>query len=216
MTRRPDALLLVAVLASGYFALPTPRGAQQRPERAASEAVWDLPASPARPDVAALREAPEPSQSGLGFAQPRPQRRETWTPTAPAPQSRGYRETIPHPQVAKPRATTRPKAPRSGPTDRTQAKYGVPWLVRAGLASHMGGGYPSGYLALPHGPGWLARICGAGDCVVMASNDAGPSLARQREGRIADLSVTTFEKVCGVPSSLGLCEVSVTILGKAK
>lgn len=105
--------------------------------------------------------------------------------------------------------------PAASAKDRTEAKYGVPWLTRSGIASHMGSGFPSGYLALPHGPGWRARICGAGDCVTMVSNDAGPALFEQRAGRIADLSVAVFQRVCGVPASMGLCNVSVTILGKA-
>lgn len=80
----------------------------------------------------------------------------------------------------------------------------------------MGSGYPSSYLALPMGPGYLARICGAHSCVTMRSTDAGPDLAMQRAGRIADLSVAVFEEVCGVPASVGLCPVSVAILGRSK
>ena len=79
-----------------------------------------------------------------------------------------------------------------------------------GTASTYGPGY-DGYLALPIGPGHRVRICGAGGCVVAVSNDAGPSLAMQRLGRIVDLDVATFERVCGVPWTRGLCRVSVTV-----
>lgn len=111
---------------------------------------------------------------------------------------------------------TRSVAPRTGgcKVGCTDPRYGVPWLTRSGIASHMSSGYPSGYLALPHGPGWTARICGAGGCVTMTSNDAGPALYLQRQGRIADLSVAVFESVCGVPASAGLCPVSVSIVGR--
>ena len=77
-----------------------------------------------------------------------------------------------------------------------------------GTASTYGPGY-DGYLALPSGPGHRVRICGAGGCIVRVSNDAGPSLAMQRLGRIVDLSVADFEAVCGVPWTRGLCRVSV-------
>lgn len=86
----------------------------------------------------------------------------------------------------------------------------------SGIASHMGAGFPAGYLALPIGPGYFVRICGAGGCVEMRSTDAGPDLAMQREGRVADLSVAVFVKVCGVPAGLGLCQVSVTVIGRAR
>jgi hypothetical protein len=32
----------------------------------------------------------------------------------------------------------------------------------------------------------------------------------QRRGRVADLDVATFELVCGVPWTVGLCRVTVT------
>lgn len=69
--------------------------------------------------------------------------------------------------------------------------------------------YGSGYLALPQGPGHRVRICGAGGCLVMTSNDAGPSKGMQREGRIADIGVESWEHICGLPRSRGLCRVTV-------
>ena len=83
-----------------------------------------------------------------------------------------------------------------------------------GTASHVGYGYGRLYLALPEHrwgrPGIRVRICGAGGCIDRTSTDAGPSLAMQRAGRIADLNAWDFETVCGIPASRGLCTVTVT------
>ena len=78
----------------------------------------------------------------------------------------------------------------------------------SGIASTYGPGW-DGWLALPQGPGVRVRICGSGGCVVRTSTDAGPSLALQRAGRIVDLDVPTFELVCGVAWTAGLCWVEV-------
>ncbi|MHB8398401.1 MAG: hypothetical protein ACYDCI_05630 [Candidatus Limnocylindrales bacterium] len=82
-----------------------------------------------------------------------------------------------------------------------------------GTASNMGPSWPASYLALPEGRGWRVRICGAGGCATMTSTDAGPDLAMQRLGRVADLSVETFSAICGVPWWFGLCEVTIVVLG---
>ena len=106
------------------------------------------------------------------------------------------------------RAVPRPAAVRlRAAVSPTVSKAGVPEST-TGTASTYGPGF-DGYLALPSGPGHKVRICGAGGCVVAVSNDAGPSLAMQRQGRIVDLDVATFERVCGVPWTRGLCHVSV-------
>ena len=78
-----------------------------------------------------------------------------------------------------------------------------------GLASWMPPRYGARYLALPQGPGHRVRICGKGGCLTMTSTDAGPSLASQRAGRVADIGVLAFERICGVNRSVGLCKVSV-------
>lgn len=72
-------------------------------------------------------------------------------------------------------------------------------------------------MALPEGPGWRFNVCGAGGCRDLVSHDAGPDKAMQREGRIVDLPVGAFEHVCGVSSwrTIGVCPVTVTILGRA-
>jgi hypothetical protein len=81
--------------------------------------------------------------------------------------------------------------------------------VIRGTASYMGPAFPASYLALPRGPGITVRICGAGGCVTMRSTDAGPDLAMQRLGRVADLSNWAWLRVCGEPLSAGLCRVTV-------
>lgn len=93
---------------------------------------------------------------------------------------------------------------------------GIDTVVRSGLASWMPERYGSTYLALPDGPGLRVRICGPGDCVVMVSNDAGPDLAMQRRGRVADIAVGVWERVCGVSRALGLCPVSVVVMGRVR
>lgn len=85
-------------------------------------------------------------------------------------------------------------------------------LVRTGIATTYGPGW-DGWIAWPDGPGWRLRICGPSACTVRVSNDAGPSLAGQRMGRVIDLDVSTFELVCGVPWRRGYCDVSVQVLG---
>jgi len=68
--------------------------------------------------------------------------------------------------------------------------------------------YGANYLALPGGRGLHVRICAA-MCLHLVSNDAGPDLAMQREGRVADIGVLNWERICGVPRSRGLCRVTV-------
>lgn len=81
--------------------------------------------------------------------------------------------------------------------------------VVRGIASRMGLGFPPSYLALPGGRGATVTVCGAGGCATIRSTDAGPDLAMQRAGRVADLSDAVWARVCGLPLSAGLCRVSV-------
>jgi hypothetical protein len=78
-----------------------------------------------------------------------------------------------------------------------------------GKASWMPERFGANYLALPGGPGIRVTICGQ-RCLVMTSTDAGPSKAMQRAGRIADIGVRSWEYICGVPRSVGLCPIMVT------
>lgn len=78
-----------------------------------------------------------------------------------------------------------------------------------GVASWMPERYGARYLALPEGAGHRVTVCGAAACVTMTSNDAGPSLAMQRKGRIVDLGVKAWEYVTGLPRSRGIAWVAV-------
>ncbi|HTR71886.1 MAG TPA: hypothetical protein VMH41_16875 [Mycobacteriales bacterium] len=86
---------------------------------------------------------------------------------------------------------------------------------RRGIASTYGPKYSERWVALPDGPGWRFRVCGAGGCETLISTDAGPDKAEQRAGRIVDLPVGAFESVCGVPWTMGLCDVTVQLEGRA-
>lgn len=101
---------------------------------------------------------------------------------------------------------------RSALRDRARLGSGAPTptagvapALTSGILAHMGAApVPDSYAAIPWGPGVRVRICAA-HCVTVVSADAGPTLAMQRAGRIADLSVALFERVCGLPASRGLC-----------
>ncbi len=88
---------------------------------------------------------------------------------------------------------------------------GLLLAVVTGAASFVGPSYGPTYLALPEGPGHTVTICGPADCVTRTSTDAGPDLAMQRAGRVADLSFADFHRVCGCdPWQRGLINVTVT------
>ncbi len=90
--------------------------------------------------------------------------------------------------------------------------------VASGVASWMGEGYGSGYLALPIGPGFRVRICGAAGCAEMVSNDAGPALHMQRApyNRVADVAVVVWERITGLSRVRGLAQVSISVLGRVR
>ena len=67
------------------------------------------------------------------------------------------------------------------------------------------------YLAIPVGPGHRVRVCGPALCLTLRSNDAGPTLAMQRQGRIADLAVGLWERICGVDRRFGGCPGTITL-----
>jgi len=146
------------------------------------------------------------SSSAAAFASTRagvgPSADRTW-----APVGRGIQATAdagwPAGAVKRP-ATL--EAPRAAPSTSKRS-------TRTGIASTYGPGW-RGWIAWPLGPGWMLRICGPGGCAVVVTTDAGPDLAMQREGRIVDLDVTTFERVAGVPWTVGLIKVRVTVIGK--
>lgn len=82
-----------------------------------------------------------------------------------------------------------------------------------GIASYVGSFLGDRYLALPEGRGVRVRICAADRCIVRTSTDAGPDLAMQRAGRIADVSFVDFAALCRCdPPDVGLLRVTVTRL----
>lgn len=103
-----------------------------------------------------------------------------------------------------PKLTPRP-TPKVTPKPKPHYSY---YKIRYGTASTYGPGY-AGYLALPEGRGIKVEVCGPGRCIIRTSNDAGPSLAGQRAGRVIDLNVRDFELVCGCNWTKGLVKVRV-------
>lgn len=83
-----------------------------------------------------------------------------------------------------------------------------------GIASYVGAFLGDRYLALPEGRGVRVRICAGDRCIVRTSTDAGPDLAMQRRGRVADVSYRDFAWLCRChPPDVGLVPVTVTRLG---
>lgn len=91
---------------------------------------------------------------------------------------------------------------------------GIGTPIVGGIASTYGPACRVRCLALPEGPGHRVRICGPAECVTRTSNDAGPSLAMQRQGRVVDLSLRDFERVSGRSWRTGLVRVTVEYLGR--
>jgi hypothetical protein len=121
---------------------------------------------------------------------------------APVPTITSEVRTVPSaPAVlATPRPTPRPT---SVPVARGH--------VRTGTASFMAPKYGRYYLALPEGPGHRVTICGRAACVTRISTDAGPDLAMQRAGRVADVAFWDFATICGCdPWAKGLVRARVT------
>ena len=105
---------------------------------------------------------------------------------------------------------TAPSGPTSRPNVVQPAVHAAtawkpPRYKLIGLASF----YDAGFTAMRLPKGTVVRICGAGGCRTMRSTDAGPDLAMQRAGRVADLSDAVWMAVCGLPLSAGLCRVTV-------
>lgn len=103
-------------------------------------------------------------------------------------------------------------APVSAPAD----SGGVGAAIVSGHASFVGARYGARYLALPHVPhGTRVRITGPGGRVVRSSTDVGPDQSVFPD-RVADLSYSDFELVCGPRAherGLGTCRVTVEYLG---
>jgi len=69
--------------------------------------------------------------------------------------------------------------------------------IESGIVAYAGPSLGGRYLALPGGPGQLVWICSTRSrCLERTSTDAGPNLAMQRLGRIADVSFVDFAWLC--------------------
>ena len=89
---------------------------------------------------------------------------------------------------------------------------------RTGVISH-NDDQTGRYLALPCKTGNVrcdltVKLCGPAACEVMRQTDYGPS-QRIHPDRIADVSPSMFERLCGKPASAGLCRGSWTVVDGA-
>jgi hypothetical protein len=131
---------------------------------------------------------------------------ESVVPFTEAPSVSGRSAASPSSPAAVSEGSPSPATPK--PTQR-----GDGGAVAGGTASFVDPSFGARYLALPQGPGHHVRICDRRmrRCVWRVSTDAGPSLQRQREGRIADVSFADFRFLCGGcdPWAKGLLRVVV-------
>jgi hypothetical protein len=105
--------------------------------------------------------------------------------------------------------TTAPQpTPRPIDPGATVGPDAVDSVTRSGTIAWAHEGLGPTYVAIPTGAGHRVTICGPGGCWTTASTDAGPDLRMQREGRIADVAVDQWERICGVPRRFGVCEGS--------
>jgi hypothetical protein len=95
-----------------------------------------------------------------------------------------------------------------GAPPKPEAEVGT--AIESGIASYVNRGLGPRYLALPEGPGHRVRICAGERCLERTSTDAGPDLAMQRAGRVADLSFADFAWLCRCdPPTIGLLRVTI-------
>lgn len=85
-------------------------------------------------------------------------------------------------------------------------------VILRGTASWVRASLGSRYLAMRIPKGTQVLVCGKQSCVVRVVNDYGPSKRKHPE-RIADLSAHDFRVICG-PLSMGVCDVTATVLGQ--
>lgn len=129
-----------------------------------------------------------------------------------APRSAGAPPSAPQGTERATLARTVEPTPTPSPTPNpaTTAPPATAW-TRAGIASTYGPGF-DGYIASPDWPrGSILEICGPGACVLRVTNDVGPDQSIHPD-RVVDLDVQTFEVVCAVDWTRGLCPVVVTLV----
>jgi hypothetical protein len=127
--------------------------------------------------------------------------------SGPEPSGAPHDEAIPR---------TRGIEPATTPDPAHQAAVGAPQNLhprvgREGDIAHSGSRSP--YVAIPLGPGIRIRVCGPADCITVTSTDAGPNRASLLAGRIMDLDIGRWERVCGMPARFGLCPGSWVRVG---
>jgi len=124
-------------------------------------------------------------------------------PSLEAPSSGMTRAAAASPSM--PAAGLDPYPPPATPATDTRSRI-------VGVASYVDPSYGSRYLALPQGPGHYVWICDSRmeRCLARVSTDAGPDLAMQRRGRVADISYRDMAYLCRCrPEVVGLFRVVV-------
>lgn len=110
-----------------------------------------------------------------------------------------------------PAAVTGDVRPVGAPPPSEEGEVGT--AIESGLVAYAAPALGSRYLALPEGPGIHVRICSTSIsrlCLERISTDAGPDLAMQRAGRIADVSFIDFAWLCRCdPPDVGLLQATI-------
>lgn len=93
-----------------------------------------------------------------------------------------------------------------------QGQVGTPLI--AGGANFAEPGHGPDYLAMRLPRHTRVRICGAGSCRVMVTNDVGP----KSRAKVADIALVRFTAICGFPDQdtarrAGICAVEIEVLG---
>jgi len=101
--------------------------------------------------------------------------------------------------------------------DPGQTSQPLELVTRSGILAFADESFGPDYLAIPPGPGHRVEVCGPGGCEILVSTDAGPNRAMLEKGRIADLALGRFARVCGFSGvdearRRGLCQATWTIL----
>lgn len=153
--------------------------------------------------AAASRSGPQPPAS-TGRAPAEAQIGAPLVPRAPEPETARVEPSSEGPLVLSPMTGGAPPSP--------DVEIGT--AIASGTIAYAVPSFGSRYLAIPEGPGHRVRICVDERCLARTSTDAGPDLAMQREGRLADLSYVDFRYLCGCrPESIGLIVGTIEYLG---
>lgn len=165
---------------------------------AALPATLPPPAASAGPVVVALP-FPAPVATALPFPTldaPLPTARPTPTPTPkPTPKPTARPKATPKPT---PKPTARPKAtPKPTPKPTPKIVYTD---KAAGVAAW---GWLDGHVVTRLPAGTRIKVCGPRGCWEGRSYGYGP---KESSGKLVDLDVTIFERICG-PRSIGVADV---------